>query len=256
MMERAERLFSGGECCFRHMGLHLGAGAGAGEGSSLTTAMAFRGCNGIPVPPILIPARMWLIQGQHRTLWLTFPAALCSGTRSSWSPPPWSPVPCLVQKCSRSGRFNGRFWEDISYPFPPHPEGVNSAFPAFLASGTVWWAVLWRHLGGMVRRSHSILTRAVLAEVFVLRLPVSATALDGPVEWNSRKNLLRPFGRAFDTVLPACWIYSLEGCIKSGELLCGLDVSEVSWKRQGKTVWDLDLLLGPSGLRLDRRGSI
>lgn len=33
-----------------------------------------------------------------------------------------------------------------------------------------------------MRQSHSILTRAVLAEVFVLHLPVSATALNGPVE--------------------------------------------------------------------------
>lgn len=52
-----------------------GAFAGAGGDGSLTTAMGFRGCNGIPVPPILSPARMWLIQGQHRALWPAFPAA-------------------------------------------------------------------------------------------------------------------------------------------------------------------------------------
>lgn len=67
-------------------------------------------------------------------------------------------------------------------PFPLLPEGVNSAFPAFLASGTAWWVVLWGHHGGMVRQSHSIRTRDVLAAVFVLHLPVSAIALGGPVE--------------------------------------------------------------------------
>lgn len=47
-----------------------------------------------------------------------------------------------------------------------------------------------------MRRSHSIPTRAVLAEMFVLHLPLSAMALNGPVEGNSRKNLLRLFWKS------------------------------------------------------------
>lgn len=38
-------------------------------------------------------------------------------------------------------------------------------------------------------------------------------------------------GKAFDTMLPAGWIYSLGGCSKNGELLHGLDIWEVSWER-------------------------
>lgn len=128
--------------------------------------MVFRGCNGIPVPPVLSSARMWLIQGQQGPCGQRFLLlALHSGTQSSWSPLPWPQAPCLVQECSRSGRFNGSFWEDISYPLPPHPERVNSAFPALLASGTAGWLCHGGTMGewgdGAIRYQHGLFCRSV-----------------------------------------------------------------------------------------------
>lgn len=114
--------------------LTCGAFAGAGEGSSLSTAMGLRGCSGIPVSPTLNPARMWLIQGQHWALWPAFPAAgSVLGHRVLVVT-----VPCLAQKCSRSGRFIlGRtiLGRTPVSPSPHTQRGVIQPFLAFLAGG-------------------------------------------------------------------------------------------------------------------------
>lgn len=109
--------------------LTRGAFAGAGEGSSLSTAMGLRGCSGIPVPPTLSPARMWLIQGQHWALWPAFPAAGSAlGHR----------VLVVTSALFGSEMQQVRqvyFGENTSFPFPHTQRGVIQPFLAFLAGG-------------------------------------------------------------------------------------------------------------------------